>query len=139
MLKLLEELLICFRMNPGEFLMPCLLSTQASSPRIESPTADPMLQFSTMLHFPKGIARIGIYCSTICKLISGEGWKHYEDSNVYRNCFFFEQTGDEFGIVCVEDFYDSFFQVTLHLSSDPEVDPRHYRICVWLFTTDSSE
>ena len=78
MLKL--ELLICFRMNPGEFLMPCLLSTQASSPRIESLTADPMLQFSMMLHFPKGIARIGIYCSTICKLISGEGWKHYEDS-----------------------------------------------------------
>ena len=123
MLKLLEKLLICFRMNPGEFLMPCLLSTQASSPSIESLTADPMLQFSMMLHFPRGIARIGIYCSTLCKLISGEGWKHYANSNVYRNCFFFEQTGDEFGIVCVEDFYDSFFQVTLHLSSYPEVDP----------------
>ena len=123
MLKLLEELLICFRMNPGEFLMPCLLSTQASSPSIESPTANPMLQFSMMLHFPKGIARIGIYCSTICKLISGEGWKHYEDSKVSRNIFCLTHH-DVFGVVCVRDYYDSFFQVTLHFPSDAKLRPK---------------
>ena len=123
MLKLLEKLLICFRMNPGEFLMPCLLSTQACSPRIESPTADPMLQFSMMLHFPKGIARIGIYCSTICKLISGEGWKHYEYSKVSRNLFCLTCNG-VFGVVCVRDYYDSFFQVTLHFPSDAKLQPK---------------
>ena len=122
MLKLLEELLICFRMNPGEFLMPCLLSTQASSPRIESPTANPMLQFSMMLHFPRGIARIGIYCSTICKLISGEGWKHYQYSKVSRNHFCFTHH-DVFGVVCVRDYYDS-FQVTLHFPSDAKLYPK---------------
>ena len=123
MLKLLEELLICFRMNPGEFLMPCLLSTQASSPRIESPTANPMLQFSMMLHFPKGIARIGIYCSTICKPISGEGWKHYQYSKVSRNIFCLTHH-DVFGVACVQDYYDSFFQVTFHFPSDAKLYPK---------------
>ena len=123
MLKLLEELLISFRMNPEEFLMLCLLSTEASSPMIESPTADPMCQFSMMLHFPKGIARIGIFCSTICKLISGEGWKHYEYSEVSRNLFCFT-LHNVFGVVCVRDYHDSFFQVTLHFSSDAKLYPK---------------
>ena len=123
MLKLLEKLLICFRINPGEFLMPCLLSTQASSPRIESPTSDPMLQFSMMLHFPKGIARIGVFCGTICKLISGEGWKHYVYSKVSRNIFCLT-CHDVFGVVCVRDYYDSFFQVTLHFPSDAKLRPK---------------
>ena len=124
MLKLLEELLICFRMNPGEFLMPCLLSTQTCSPRIESPTANPMLQFSMMLHFPRGIARIGIYCSTICKLITGEGWKHCEYSKVSRNLFCLTHHDVFGGVTCVQDYYDSFFQVTFHFPSDAKLYPK---------------
>ena len=133
MLKLLEKLLILFKRSPGEFLMPCLLSTEASMPTFASHTADPMHQISMMLHFPKGIARIGIFCSTICNLISGEGWKHYDNSTVSRNCFFFEQTDDAFGVVCVQDSYDFFFQVTLHFSSESGVDPEVLqKICVAL-------
>ena len=123
MLKLLEELLISFRMNSEEFLMPCLLSTQESIPMIESPTADSMLQLSMMLHFPKGIARIGIFCSTICKLITSEGWNHYEYFKVSRNLFCLTHH-NVFGVVCVRDYYDSFFQVILHFPSDAKLYPK---------------
>ena len=120
-LKLLEKLLILFKRRPGEFLMPCLLSTEVSMPTFENLTADPMLQISMMLHFQKGLARIGIFCSSICKFISGEGWKHYENSNVSRNHFTLTHP-DVFGVVCFQDSNDSFFQVTLHFPADPELD-----------------
>ena len=120
MLRLLEELLIVFKRIPGEFLMPCLLSPISSKSMFRSPTADPMLHIPMMLHFPNGIARIGIFCSTICKLISNKEWKHYEFSNVARNSFSFTRPHG-LGIICLQDSYDSFFQVTLHFPSDPEL------------------
>ena len=116
-LKLLEKLLILFKRRPGEFLMPCLLSTEVSMPTFENLTADPMHQISMMLHFQKGLARIGIFCSSICKLISGEGWKHYENSNVSRNHFTLTHP-DVFGVVCFQDSNDSFFQITLHFPAE---------------------
>ena len=120
MLKLLEELLIIFKRIPGEFLMPCLLSAETSKSVFESQTANPMLHIPMMLHFPSSTARIGIFCSMICKLISSKEWKHYEHSNVARNSFFFTRPRS-LGIVCLQDSYDSFFQVTLHFPSDPEL------------------
>ena len=120
MLKLLEELLIVFKRIPGEFLMPCLLSTETSKSVFHSQTADPMLHIPMMLHFPRSTARIGIFCSTVCKLISSMEWEHYEHSNVARNSFSFTRHGG-LGIVCLQDSYDSFFQITLHFPSDPEL------------------
>ena len=120
MLKLLEELLIVFKRIPGEFLMPCLLSVETSKNMFESPTADSMLHIPMMLHFRKGTARIGIFCSTVCMLISSKKWNHYEQSNVARNSFSFTRPLC-LGVVCLQDFYDSFFQVTLHFPSDPEL------------------
>ena len=89
MLKLLEELLIVFKRIPGEFLMPCLLSTEISKSVFDSQTADPILRIPMMLHFQRSTARIGIFCSMVCKLISNEELEHYELSNVARNCFSF--------------------------------------------------
>ena len=123
MLKLLEKLLLVFKRSPGEFLMPCLLSTESFMPTFESQTADPILQISMMLHFPKGMTRIGIFCSTICKLISGEGWMHYDFSAVSRNHFCLSHP-NAFGVVCIRDSYDSFFQVILHFPSNPELFPK---------------
>ena len=120
MLKLLEELLIVFKRIPGEFLMPCLLSAQTSKSVFDNQTANPMLHIPMMLHFPRSTARIGIFCSMICKLISSEGWEHYEHSDVARNNFSFTRPCGV-GIVCLQDSYDSFFQVTLHFPSDPEL------------------
>ena len=120
MLKLLEKLLIVFERIPEEFLMPCLLSVETSKKMIKCQSTNPMRHIPMMLHFPRGTARIGIFCSTICKLISSKEWKHYEHSNVARNCFYFTHPHG-LGIVCLQDFYDSFFQVTLHFPSDPEL------------------
>ena len=120
MLKLLEELLIVFKRVPGEFLMPCLLSAKSSKNMFKSQSANPMLNIPMMLHFPRGTARIGIFCSTVCKLISSEKWKHYEHSSVARNSFSFTRPRG-LGIVFLQDFYDSFFQVNLHFPCDPEL------------------
>ena len=120
MLKLLEKLLIVFKRIPGEFLMPCLLSAETSKSVFDSQTADPMLHIPMMLHFPRSTARIGIFCSMVCKLISTMEWEHHEHSDVARNNFSFTRPSG-LGIVCLQDSYDSFFQVTLHFPSDPEL------------------
>ena len=120
MLKLLEELLIVFKRIPGEFLMPCLLSAETSKSVFHSQTADPMLHIPMMLHFRRGAPRIGIFCSMVCKLISSKEWVHYEHSDVARNSFSFTCPRG-LGIVCLQDSYDSFFQVTLHFPSDPKL------------------
>ena len=73
-----------------------------------------------MLHFPSGTARMGIFYSTICKLISSKKFKHYEHSNVARNSFSFTRPHG-LGVVCLQYSNDSFFQVTFHFPSDPEV------------------
>ena len=120
MLKLLKELLIVFERIPGEFLMPCLLSAKTFKNIFESQTADPMLHIPMMLHFPKGTARLGVFCSTVCKLISSKKWKHKEHSNVAvaSNNFSFTRP-DCLGFVYLQDS-GSFFQVTLHFPTDPE-------------------
>ena len=120
MLKLLKKLLIVFERIPEEFLMPCLLTSEIFKSTFKSQTADPMRHIPMMLHFPRGTARIGVYCSTVCKLISSNKWKQYEHSNVARNSFSFTRP-DGLGVVCLQDSYDSFFQVTLHFPSDPEL------------------
>ena len=123
MLKLLEKLLIVFKRIPGEFLMPCLLSAETSKSVFDSPTADPMPHIPMMLHFPRSTARMGIFCSMVCELISGKEWEHHEYSDVARNSFSFTRPSG-LGIVCLQDSYDSFFQVTLHFPSDPELYPK---------------
>ena len=120
MLKLLNKLLIVFERIPEEFLMPCLLTSDISKSTFKSQTADPMRPIPMMLHFPRGAARIGIFCSTVCELISSKEWKLYKHCNVGRNIFFFTRPPG-LGVVCLHDSYDSFFQVTLHFPSNSEV------------------
>ena len=120
MLKLLEEMRIIFKRIPGEFPIPCLLSAETSKSMFASQTADPMLHIPMMLHFPRSTARMGIFCSMACELISSMEWKHYENFNVARNSFYFTCPRG-LCIVNLQDSYNSFFQVTLHFASDPEL------------------
>ena len=100
LLKVLEELLIVFKRNPGEFLMSCLLSVYTSKNILESQPAHPTLNIPMMLHFPRGTARISIFCSTVCKLVSSKEWKHSDEYNVARNSFIFAHPHG-LGIVCL--------------------------------------
>ena len=129
MLKLLNKLLIVFERIPEEFLMPCLLTSEISKSTFKSQTADPMQRIPMMLHFPRGTAKMGVFCSTVCNLISSKKWKNYEHSNVARNSFSFTRPRG-LGVVCLQDSYDSFFQVTLHFPSDPAVYKELPTTCV---------
>ena len=120
MLKLLEELLIVFKKISGEFLMPCFLSAETSKSVFDNHTAEPMLCIPMMLHFPRSKERMGIFCSMVCKFISSKNWKHYEHSNVAKNSFSFTHPHG-LGRICLQDSYGSFFQVTLHFPTDPEL------------------
>ena len=128
MLMLLEKLLIVFQMNPEEYLMPCLLSTAISLPWFESKSLT--VQSPMMLHFPQGVVRNGVFCSTICKLISGEKWQHYKHSTVARNSFSLTHPHG-LGVVTLHHSFDSFFQVTLHFPSEKVISD----ICVAVLNT----
>ena len=64
MLHVLEVLLIVFKVHPGEYLMPSLLTATETLPLTSSNS------ISMLLYFPLGLTRFGIYCSTVCKLVS---------------------------------------------------------------------
>ena len=110
MLEVLEVLLIVFKVNPGEYIMPSLLTATKALPLPASHS------ISMLFYFPLGLARFGIYCSTVCKLVSSYCWKLYSESLLYRNSFqFIIPNGDR--TVTLNDSFDSFFQVVVDVPS----------------------
>ena len=107
MVEVLETLLIICKVDEEKYLMPCLLTTTATS--VAKSTKPSML-----LHFPQGLARFGIFCCTICKLISSCKWKLYLKAYNYRNSFHFTIPHCP-GIVTLNDSFGSFFQVVLDI------------------------
>ena len=109
LLDVLEVLLIVFKVNPGEYLMPSLLTATQSLPLMSSNS------ISMLLYFPLGLTRFGIYCSTVCKLSSFYAWKLSPECVVHRNSFQFI-IPNSCGTVTLYDSFDSFFHVLLDVS-----------------------
>ena len=119
MVDVLETLLIICKVSEKKYLMPCLLTTTTTS--VTQSTKPSML-----LHFPQGLARFGIYCCTVCKLVSSCKWKLYLKNTIYRNCFQFTLPGCP-GIVAINDSFGSFFQVVVDIP--PELSHKCADIC----------
>ena len=110
MLEVLQVLLIVFKVNPGEYIMPSLLTATKALPLPSSHS------ISMLFYFPLGLSRFGVYCSTVCKLVSCYDWKLSSESLVYRNSFqFVIPNGDR--TVILNDSFDSFFQVVVDVPS----------------------
>ena len=109
MLDVLEVLLIVFKVNPGEYLMPSLLTATESLPLTSSSS------ISMLLYFPLGLTRFGIYCSTVCKLASSCAWKLSPKCAIHRNIFQFI-IPNSYGTVTLYDSFDSFFHVLVKVS-----------------------
>ena len=107
MVEVLETLLIICKVDEEKYLMPCLLTTTTTS--VAQSTKPSML-----CHFPQGLARFGIYCCTVCKLVSSCKWKLYLKNSIYRNSFHFTLPHCA-GIVTINDSFGSFFQVIVDI------------------------
>ena len=107
MVEVLETLLIICKVDEEKYLMPCLLTTTTTS--VAQSTKPSML-----CYFPQGLARFGIYCCTVCKLVSSCKWKLYLKNNIYRNSFQFTLPRCP-GIVTINDSFGSFFQVIVDI------------------------
>ena len=106
MVEVLETLLIICKVDEEKYLMPCLLTTTTSVAQSTKP--------SMLCHFPQGLARFGIYCCTVCKLVSSCKWKLYLKNSIYRNSFHFTLPHCA-GIVTINDSFGSFFQVIVDI------------------------
>ena len=106
MAEVLETLLITCKVDKEKYLMPCLLTTTTLLTRSTKP--------SMLLHFPQGVARFGIFCSTVCNLITSCKWKFHSKTRNYRNSFQFVIPRCP-GIVTLNDCFGSFFEVVLDI------------------------
>ena len=119
MTEVLETLLITCKVDKEKYLMPCLLTTTTL---LKQPT-----KHSVLLHFPQGVARFGIFCSTICNLITSCKWKLHSTRN-HRNSFQFVIPRCP-GIVTLNDYFGSFFEVVL------DIPPKFAPKCVEIRNT----
>ena len=125
MMKLFEKLFIVSEVNQGEYLMPCVLPMDpqtSCNPECETQLVPPMV-----LHFTKGVPRHGIYCGTICHVMTEAKWKLLEDPttgkpfHITRNSVHFSLPCDPVKIT-INDSLDSFFLITVHVSPDASYD-----------------
>jgi hypothetical protein len=121
MMRLFEKLLIVSEVSAGEYLMPCVLHAEAlanCNPEPETQSVPPMV-----LHFPGGPARYGVFCGTICHVMTESKWKLLENEDgtepfhLTRNSIHFTVPGYR-GEITLNDSFDPFFLVTIH-------GPRH--------------
>ena len=120
MTEVLQTLLIICKVDKERYLMPCLLTTTALLTQSTKP--------SMLLHFPQGVARFGIFCSTICNLITSCNWKLHSKARNNRNSFQFVTPRCP-GIVTHNDSFDSFFEVVL------DIPPKFAHKCVEIRNT----
>ena len=132
MLEVMEKLLITCKVGNGEYLMPSLLTAVACLP-----LSRPMLwlrwlpfgfgnylsdlisvfksDVTMLLHFPLGLVRYGIYCATVCELITMYKWKLTGTASRNRFCFSHPRFA---GTITLIDSFDSFFIVNLGIPSN---------------------
>ena len=120
MAEVLETLLIICKVDKDKYLMPCLLTTTTLLTQSIKP--------SMLLHFPQGVARFGIFCSTVCNLITSCKWKLHFKTRNYRNSFQFLIPRCP-GIVTLNDSFGSFFEVAL------DIPPKFAHKCVEIRNT----
>ena len=131
MIEVMEKLLIACMVGDGEYLMPSLLTALATLPLAKPSLWLRWLPFkfgnylsdlisgltsdvTMLLHFPLGLVRFGVYCSTACELISNYNWKL--TGAVSRNRFCFRRPLCA-GTVALIDSFDSFLIVNLDVPS----------------------
>ena len=120
MTEVLETLLIICKVDKEKYLMPCLLTTTTLLTQSTKP--------SMLLHFPQGVARFGIFCSTVCNLITSCKWKLHSKTHNHRNSFQFVIPRCP-GIVTLNDSFTSFFEVVL------DIPPKFAHKCVEIRNT----
>jgi hypothetical protein len=135
MMKLFEKLLIVSEVSfrdvrassspptaeDREYLMPSVLQVdpQASC----NPTPQTWSVPPLVLYFPGGSVRYGVFCGTICYVMTRNKWRlfrHPESRRLYhiaRNSVHFSIPGYR-GKVTINDPFDSFFFVTVHIPQD---------------------
>ena len=134
MMKLFEKLFIVSEVNQGEYLMPCVLPMDpqtSCNPECETQSVPPMV-----LHFTRGVPRHGVYCGTICHVMTEAKWKLLEDPttgepfHITRNSVHFSIPGCR-GKVTINDSLDSFFLVSLHIPRDvPSYSQTLSQMCI---------
>ena len=115
MMKLFEKLLIVSEVSDGEYLMPCVLPADPQAncnPEPETQSVPPMV-----LHFPGGAARYGVFCATICHVMTEGKWTLFRSAestfHLTRNSVHFSVPGYR-GKVTINDSFGPFFLVTIH-------------------------
>ena len=136
MMRLFVKLFIVSEVKKGEYLMPCVLKVDnpaSCNPEPETQSVPPMV-----LHFTKGAPRYGVYCATICHIITVNEWKLFKDphteefANITRNSVHFSLPGYRGNCkVTINDPFDNFFLVTLHVPCDvPSYAETVSRMCL---------
>ena len=136
MMKLFVKLFIVSEVNEGKYLMPCVLKVDkltSCNPEPNTQSVPPMV-----LHFTKGAPRYGVYCGTICHLITVNKWKLFKDphtgefANITRNSVHFSIPGYRGNCkVTINDPFNNFFLVTLHVPTDvPSYTETVSRMCL---------
>ena len=136
MMRLFVKLFIVSEVNEGKYLMPCVLKVDKltnCNPEPNTQTVPPMV-----LHFTKGTSRYGVYCGTICHVITVNRWKLFKDphtgefANITRNSVHFSIPGFRGNCkVTINDHFDNFFLVTLHVPTDvPSYAETVFRMCL---------
>ena len=131
MLEVMEKLLITCKVADGKYLMPSLLATPLPPSKPSSllrwlplGSGDDYLSgliaglksdVTMLLHFPLGLVRFGVYCATVCELISNYKWKWTGTASRNKFCFTHPQCA---GTVTLIDSFDSFFLVNGDFSSE---------------------
>ena len=121
MMRLFEKLLIVSEVGKGEYLMPCVLPVEPHAKLNTEPdtqSVPPMV-----LQFPEGAVRYGIFCATICHVMTQSKWELFkkqgskEPLHLTRNSVHFSVPGFR-GRVTLNDSFGSLFLVTVHGPSD---------------------
>ena len=130
MMKLFEKLFIVSEVSQGEYLMPCVLPMASCNPECETQSVPPMV-----LHFTGGVPRHGVYCGTICHVMTKTKWKLVipttgKPFHLSRNSVHFSIPGYR-GKVTINDVLDSFFLVSLHIPRDvPSYSQTLSQMCI---------
>ena len=136
MMRLFVKLFIVSEVKEGEYLLPCVLNVDeltSCNPEPETQSIPPMV-----LHFAEGAPRYGVYCGTICHLITVNKWELFKDphtlefTSITRNSVHFSLPGYRGNCkVTINDPFDNFFLATLHVPPDvPSYTETVSRMCL---------
>ena len=125
MLEVMERLLIICKVDEGAYMMTSLLTALASLPKSKPSLGLQWLPFglgsdiTMLIHFPIDLIPFGVYCSTVCELISGCRWELIGEVSRSKFCFTLPNSP---GVVSLNDSFDSFFVLNLEILSEFSTD-----------------